>query len=116
MPADDYCYLTTIGRRTGRDHEIEIWYARSDDTLYLLSGGGERSDWVKNLEAMPKCRVRLGRRGKTLNASARLLVGESDEATTARQIVFEKYTTRYSGELESWRDTALPVALDLADE
>ena len=26
--SDDYCYLTTRGRRTGADHEIEIWYVR----------------------------------------------------------------------------------------
>ena len=25
--ADDFCYLTTTGRRTGNPHEIEIWFA-----------------------------------------------------------------------------------------
>ena len=23
---EQYCYLTTAGRRTGRSHEIEIWF------------------------------------------------------------------------------------------
>ena len=27
VAADDYCYLTTTGRRSGRPHRIEIWYA-----------------------------------------------------------------------------------------
>lgn len=48
-PRDDYCYLTTVGRRTGRKHRIEIWYADDGKTLYLLSGGGRSSDWVRNL-------------------------------------------------------------------
>lgn len=41
---DDFCYLTTTGRRSGRSHTIEIWFALSGHTLYLLSGGRDRSD------------------------------------------------------------------------
>ena len=40
---EDFCYLTTRGRVTGRPHEIEIWFAVDGDTVYLLSGGGDRS-------------------------------------------------------------------------
>lgn len=50
---DDFCYLTTTGRRTGRPHRIEIWYAAEGSTLYMLSGGGRSSDWVRNLLADP---------------------------------------------------------------
>src|SRR3989304_3577054 len=46
---EEYCYLTTMGRITGKPHEIEIWFGLNDFTLYLLSGGGIKSDWVKNL-------------------------------------------------------------------
>lgn len=44
----DYCYLTTTGRVSGKAHTIEIWFALHDKTLYLLSGGRETSDWIKN--------------------------------------------------------------------
>src|SRR5262249_4866622 len=53
MAADDFCYVTTTGRRTGRPHRIEIWYAADGNTLYLLSGGGRGSDWVQNAIADP---------------------------------------------------------------
>lgn len=36
---DDYCYLTTTGRRSGCPHRIEVWYAAEGPTLYLLAGG-----------------------------------------------------------------------------
>jgi hypothetical protein len=49
LSGEDYCYLTTKGRVSGRPHEIEIWFGVHGNTLYLLSGGGEESDWVKNL-------------------------------------------------------------------
>jgi hypothetical protein len=35
---DEYCYLTTTGRRTGRPHRIEIWFGQRDRTFYLLAG------------------------------------------------------------------------------
>ena len=32
--------MTTIGRRSGKPHEIEIWFGVIDDTMYLISGNG----------------------------------------------------------------------------
>jgi deazaflavin-dependent oxidoreductase (nitroreductase family) len=114
---DDYCYLTTTGRRTGRPHEIEIWYAESDDrrTLYLLAGAGDSSDWVRNLRADAGCTVRLGSRdAPVIAATSRILDEPDDEALAARGLVFEKFQPRNGGDLSSWRVEALPVALDLS--
>jgi deazaflavin-dependent oxidoreductase (nitroreductase family) len=110
MTSDDYCYLSTIGRRTGGTHRIEIWYARAGDTLYLLAGGGRGADWVRNLEAAPKVTVELD--GVTRAATARVIAGDPEESE-ARRLVFDKYQPRYDGDLTSWRASALPVALDL---
>ena len=116
MSGDDYCYVTTRGRVTGRDHEIEIWYVRESrpigDTLYLLAGAGGRSDWVRNLQAEPAARVRID--NVTYAARGRV-VTDPDEERHARTVVFEKYQPRNDGELVSWRERALPVALDLLD-
>src|SRR5690606_11478240 len=46
-----YAYLTTTGRRTGQPHRIEIWFGVDEGRMYLLAGGRERSDWVRNLLA-----------------------------------------------------------------
>lgn len=53
------CYITTVGRVSGRQHRIEIWYLERGDELYLLSGGGERADWVRNIRAHPDVDVEL---------------------------------------------------------
>lgn len=107
---DNYCYLTTTGRRSGRPHRIEIWYAAHDDTLYLLSGGGRASDWVQNICADPAVLVELN--GNTRPARARV-VDADDEAERARSLVFAKYEPRSDRDLTGWRDGALPVAIDL---
>ena len=107
---EDFCYLTTIGRRTGKPHTIEIWFARANGTLFLLSGGGASADWVRNLHKTPAVRVRIGSR--TVAARARKVTPEED--ALARRLLDEKYMGWKAGKrLSSWARNALPVAIDL---
>jgi deazaflavin-dependent oxidoreductase (nitroreductase family) len=80
--------------------------------LYLLSGGGDRSDWVRNIRTHPDVEVRLGDR--TYTAAARI-VEDADEDSLARRLLLEKYRRRGSDDLTEWGRTALPIALDLLD-
>ena len=90
---EDYCYLTTTGRVTGRAHEIEIWFALEGSTLYVLSGGGDRADWVKNIRNNPETTVRIG--SSTFEGRGRFVDGAEDEL--ARTLLFEKYQPRTGG-------------------
>jgi deazaflavin-dependent oxidoreductase (nitroreductase family) len=111
-PADlDYCYLTTTGRHTGRPHRIEIWFALADGTAYLLAGGGDRADWVKNLMISPQVVLEIGDAKRPTNAR---VLTEAAEDALARRLVLEKYAPRYHGDLLDWSRTALPVAIDWA--
>ena len=111
VSTDDYCYLTTTGRRSGRPHRIEIWYASEGEALYLLSGGGRSSDWVRNILNDDGVTVEID--GQEQPARGRV-VDDDEEARRARSLVYDKYAPRYSGDLTQWRDRALPVAIDLA--
>jgi len=106
---DDFCYLTTIGRVSGRPHTIEIWFALGSESLYMLSGS-HTSDWVLNLRRAPDVTVRLG--DATFAGLARV-VERTDEDALARELVLAKYQPRDSDELADWGRTALPVAVDL---
>lgn len=107
---EQYCYLTTTGRVTGQPHRIEIWFAIDHDTLYMLSGGGDRSDWVKNLRRHPTVAVEIG----TGNFQGRArVVTDPTEGERARALVHDKYAPGYRGDLTSWRRTSLPIAVDL---
>jgi deazaflavin-dependent oxidoreductase (nitroreductase family) len=122
LAGHDYCYLTTIGRISGRPREIEIWFAAAPSAgtermgpdaiavVYMLSGGRDRSDWVRNLQREARVSVRVGDR--TCPGRARI-VSDPGEDELARRLLFEKYTPRYSGDLDRWRYEALPVAVDL---
>jgi hypothetical protein len=113
VAADDYCYLTTTGRVTGRPHQIEIWYARAGETVYVLSGGRDRSDWVRNLVRTRSCTLRWEPVGPSIPAHARVLTEPTGEAERARELLFSKYQARTEDDLRRWRVEALPLALDL---
>jgi deazaflavin-dependent oxidoreductase (nitroreductase family) len=102
--------LITVGRVSGRPHTIEIWFAAHGSTLYMLSGGGTRSDWVRNLTRTSVVRVRVGVDEYTGTAR---IVTAPEEDRLARDAVHDKYAARYFGDLTSWRETALPIAVDL---
>ncbi len=115
LPGADghFCYVTTTGRRSGRPHTIEIWFGACEDTLYALAGGRERADWVRNLQADPRVRVRLG--DKEYAARARVVTPHTEEDARARQLLLQKYQAPGASDLEAWARSALPVAFDLHD-
>ncbi|MCW5873578.1 MAG: nitroreductase family deazaflavin-dependent oxidoreductase [Anaerolineales bacterium] len=109
---EDYCYLTTRGRRTGNPHEIEIWFGVQGGSLYLLSGSGAASDWVKNLLARPQVRVRI--RDAHFDATARLVEDAAEQAVARRLLAAKYYHWETGKPLNDWASTALPVALDVS--
>ena len=109
---EQYAYLTTTGRRTGKPHRIEIWFAAADGRLFFLSGGRDRSDWVRNLLANPQVTVELG--DETYRGLARVVDEGSAEDPRARELLVAKY--REGDSLESWGRTALPIVVELVAE
>jgi len=111
LTKEEYCYLTTTGRVSGKLHEIEIWFGTQDQSLYLLSGGGNDSDWVKNLRKQSQVTVRIAR--GTFKGVARI-VRNIREESLARPILAAKYQGWQEGrEMSDWAKTALVVAIDL---
>ena len=109
LAEEDFCYLTTTGRVTGKPHTIEIWFGLNEHTLYMLSGGRDSSDWVKNIRRQPKVGVRID--GLSFRGAGRV-VEDPEEDALARRLLVGKYRGG-SGDLAKWGRTALPVAVDL---
>jgi len=108
---EEYCYLTTTGRVSGRKHEIEIWFALDGATLYMLAGN-HGSDWVKNIQNTPAVTVRI--RDRVFAGRGRVVPANTDEDTRSRLLVGPKYREWQPGQPQrGWTWTALPVAVDL---
>ncbi|MEP7158473.1 MAG: nitroreductase family deazaflavin-dependent oxidoreductase [Chloroflexota bacterium] len=109
------CDLETIGRVSGRAHVVEMWFAADParQRLYVMSGGRDEADWVRNIRRNGRVRVRLGRRW--FAGTAELIEGAADEPV-ARRLLAAKYQGWTEGRaLSNWARGSLPVAIDLAD-
>lgn len=84
-----YLYLTTTGRRTGRPREIEIWFTRQGPRYHLIAEHRERAQWVRNIQADPRVRVRVGARRRA--GRARLVRGDTALAAAVRRRSERKY-------------------------
>ncbi len=91
--------ITTIGRRSGRPHRIEIGFQNIGGTVYI-SGLPGRRDWYANLVANPDFTFHLKRDLKAdLPAHARPII-DPDE----RRVVLTQFTAnwKYLDQLEAW--------------
>lgn len=60
MSEAEFLYLTTIGRNSGKSHEIEIWFVEHEGCYYLVSEKRDTADWVKNIQHNPAITFRVG--------------------------------------------------------
>ena len=107
---EQYCYLTTRGRVTGKPHEIEMWFCVHEGALYLLSGGMDGSDWVKNFLKDPHVTVRIA--GQTFPAVAGLLDDALIEPLV-RMKMAAKYNEWEGRSPSEWARSALVVRVVL---
>ena len=49
--------LVTRGRRSGRPHEVTLWFAYDGEFVWLRTDAA--TDWYRNLVRDPRCRVRV---------------------------------------------------------
>jgi deazaflavin-dependent oxidoreductase (nitroreductase family) len=108
LGSQPFCYLTTTGRVTGRSHRVEIWFALHDGVVYLLSGGREDADWVRNILVSPQVVLEIANVKRLTHA--RVVEPGTDEDALARLLLLEKYDG--PGEnLAEWARTSLPIAV-----
>jgi deazaflavin-dependent oxidoreductase (nitroreductase family) len=73
--------VETVGRRSGALRHTPIVCSGEGDTLWLIAQHGRHAGWVRNFEANPQVRVRLGRGWRT--GTAELLAEDDVKARIA---------------------------------
>ena len=67
--------LTHYGRKTGKPHEVTIWFVLDDDKLYIGTANVNRQ-WVRNVQKTPKIRLFIG--GEAFDGNARFLTDRAE--------------------------------------
>ncbi len=55
-----FLYLTTKGWRSGKPHEVEIWFVENASKYYVVSELRDRAHWVRNVKRDPKVSFSVG--------------------------------------------------------
>jgi deazaflavin-dependent oxidoreductase (nitroreductase family) len=100
VSSEKFIHLTTTGRRSGKSHTVELWFAFKDGNVYL-SHEGEETDWMKNIGKTPQVSFETG--GSKFSGQARYVQDAIDEAWTAKLALYEKYYGKGTREvIEDW--------------
>jgi deazaflavin-dependent oxidoreductase (nitroreductase family) len=75
--------LETSGRRSGQPRSTPVGNGLSGDTLWVVAEHGRRADYVRNIEANPRVRVKAGR-GPWRSGTAHLLPDDDPVARLRR--------------------------------
>ncbi len=103
-----FIYLTTRGRKTGKLHTVELWFALADGKIYL-SHEGEQTDWMKNLRKTDSVSARID--SVKLDAKARI-VGEGSSRELGKKALYEKYYKPASKEvIDDWFELSTVIEL-----
>ena len=67
--------LTHYGRKTGKPHEVTIWFVLDGDRLYIGTANVNRQ-WVQNVQKTPH--VKLSIAGENVKGKARFLTDRAE--------------------------------------
>jgi deazaflavin-dependent oxidoreductase (nitroreductase family) len=65
LPTPSVVILETTGRRSGIPRQVPVTRMLEGDTLWIVTEHGRKAAYVRNIEADPRVRVRVGRRWRS---------------------------------------------------
>jgi len=79
--------LTHIGRKTGKPHQVTIWFVLHGDKVYIGTANVNRQ-WVRNVQKTPQVRLSIG--AETFDGGARFLT-DRDGHRRVQSLFARKY-------------------------
>src|SRR5690242_15096549 len=94
LPIPGDALLETTGRRTGLPRRTAVCDGLDGETFWLVAQRGRSADWVRNIEANPRVRVRVsGLRASWRAGTAHILDG--DDLQERRRILARANPARW---------------------
>jgi deazaflavin-dependent oxidoreductase (nitroreductase family) len=96
--------LETTGRRTGRPRVTPVCDGLEGDTFWIIAQRGRDADYVRNIEADPRVRVKGTLSGRGWRAGTARILDDDDPAERARAL----------GRGNRWRRLCLEASASVA--
>ena len=114
LPAPGTAILETIGRKSGRPRRNPVTNGLDGGVFWIVAEHGHRASYVRNIEANPRVRVRVG--GRWRKGTARL-VPDDDPRERLRHIASRHPIARLNTATVRVMQTALlTIRIDLDGE
>ena len=91
VPAPGTAILETRGRKSGQPRRTPVTNGLAGDTFWIVTEHGRRANYVRNIEANPRVRLRVGRRWRP--GTAALMPGD-DPRARLRAIAYGRPSAR----------------------
>jgi deazaflavin-dependent oxidoreductase (nitroreductase family) len=88
LQSSKFIHLTTRGRKSGKPHTVELWFASSNGTVYL-SHEGQETDWMKNIQENGRVSFEIS--NKKFTGKATRLEDGTEAAWAGKLALYEKY-------------------------
>jgi deazaflavin-dependent oxidoreductase (nitroreductase family) len=114
LPAPGTAILETTGRKSGRPRRNPVTNGLDDGVFWIVAEHGRRASYVRNIEANPHVRLRIGRRWR--KGTARL-VPDDDPRERLRYIASRRPIARLNTATVSLMQTdLLTIRIELNGE
>lgn len=91
IPAPGTAILETTGRKSGQPRRTPVTDGLDGDSFWIVAEHGRRAAYVRNIEANPRVRLRIGRRWRGGTAQ---IVPEDDPRERLRKIAATRKRSR----------------------
>jgi deazaflavin-dependent oxidoreductase (nitroreductase family) len=91
LPPPGTAILETVGRKSGRPRRTPVTNGLDNGVFWIVAEHGRRASYVRNIEANPRVRLRIGRRWRSGTAH---LVPDDDPRDRLRHIASKRRTAR----------------------
>ena len=115
IPPPGDALLETTGRRTGQPRRTPVCDGLDGDTFWLVAQRGHRADWVRNIAANPRVRVKFrSSSGVGWRAGTAHILDEDDPRERQRLLAQANLTRRWCVRASAAMGTSpLTVRIDL---
>jgi deazaflavin-dependent oxidoreductase (nitroreductase family) len=110
LKKEQFAYLTTIGRKSGKPHTVELWFALADGKIYL-SHEGATTDWMRNIASNSRVGVKVG--AAKLEAEATVLERGIAIKAGLRALYEKYYGLAAEATIDDWFELSKIIELTL---
>ena len=111
---EKYIYLTTRGRKTGKPHTVELWFAVAGKKVYL-SHEGAYTDWMENILKDSRVEFKIGK--TQFNGTARIAKDGVEAFELGKRALYLKYYGKADQDkIDDWFSESTIVEISMQAE